>query len=413
MLKTHPCGALTAANAGETVTLAGWVHRRRDHGGLIFIDLRDRSGLVQIVVNPQEAPEAHAIANRVRNEYVVQVVGVVERRPIGTTNPHLATGDIEVRVNALRVLNESKTPPFYINEDSDVDETLRLKYRYLDLRRPRMTANLVLRHRMIKTIRDLLDREGFIEVETPILNKSTPEGARDFLVPSRLHPGRFYALPQSPQQMKQLLMVAGVEKYFQIARCFRDEDLRADRQLEFTQLDLEMSFVTPDDVMSLVERVVTQVIEHLRPDKSFPKPFPRIPYREAMERFGADRPDMRFGLELVDVADIAVGGEFAVFNSVVASGGRIKGLRIPGGAAFSRRQVDELTEFARSKGAKGLVTIQRDATGYRSPSARYLGEERMAALCERIGVEVGDMCGIIADTEAVTHAALAELREEV
>ncbi|GIW05255.1 MAG: aspartate--tRNA(Asp/Asn) ligase [Dehalococcoidia bacterium] len=413
MLKSHPCGTLTAAHAGQPVTLAGWVHRRRDHGGLVFIDLRDRSGLVQVVFNPAESREAHAVADRVRNEYVLQVTGDVQRRPAGTENPALPTGEIEVHVRTATILNESKTPPFYINEDVDVDEALRLKYRYLDLRRPKMMANFILRHRIVKLIRDLLDQEGFIEVETPILNKSTPEGARDFLVPSRIHPGCFYALPQSPQQMKQLLMVAGVEKYFQIARCFRDEDLRADRQLEFTQLDVEMSFVEQDDVIGLIERVISTVARTVRPDKTIPQPFYRLTYEEAIRRFGTDRPDLRFGLELEDLADLAVGSEFGVFNTVIEQGGQIKGLRIPGGAAFSRKQVDELIEFVRRFGAKGLVTIARDADGFRSPSARYLGEARMAAIADRLGLEKGDLGGIVADSPEIVAAALANLREEI
>ncbi|MCS6800985.1 MAG: aspartate--tRNA ligase [Chloroflexota bacterium] len=413
MLKSHSCGTLTASHAGQSVTLAGWVHRRRDHGGLIFVDLRDRSGLVQVVFNPAESPEAHAVADRLRNEYVVQIAGEVRRRPAGTENPALATGEVEVHARQARVLNESKTPPFYLNEDVDVDEALRLKYRYLDLRRPKMMANLLLRHRIVKLIRDLMDAEGFIEVETPILTKSTPEGARDFLVPSRLHPGSFYALPQSPQQMKQLLMVAGVEKYFQIARCFRDEDLRADRQLEFTQLDIEMSFVEQEDVISLVERVIVAVARAVRPEKTIPTPFPRLSYAEAMRRFGTDRPDLRFGLELEDLADLAVGSEFGVFNTVLEQGGQIKGLRIPGGAAYSRRQVEELAEIARRYGAKGLVTIARAADGLRSPSARYLGEERMAAIADRLRLVEGDLGAIVADTPEIVATALAHLREEI
>jgi aspartyl-tRNA synthetase len=413
MLKSVSCGALNAGHVGQTVTLAGWVHRRRDHGGLVFVDLRDRSGLVQVVFNPAEAPEAHATADSLRNEFVVQIAGDVQRRPAGTENPALPTGEIEVHARHTRILNESKTPPFYINEDVEVDEALRLKYRYLDIRRPKVMANLVLRHRIVKLIRDAMDREGFVEVETPILNKSTPEGARDYLVPSRVHPGEFYALPQSPQQMKQLLMVAGVEKYFQIARCFRDEDLRADRQPEFTQLDVEMSFVEQEDVLSLIERVFTAIVETVRPDKTFPRPFPRLTYAEAMRRFGADRPDLRFGLELVDVADLAAGSEFGVFNTVLEQGGAIKGLRIPGGAAYSRKQVDELAEFVRKHGAKGLVTIAHDEAGLRSPSARYLGEDRMAALADRLQLDAGDLGGIVADAPEITAAALGNLREEI
>ncbi|MFN8534019.1 MAG: aspartate--tRNA ligase [Dehalococcoidia bacterium] len=413
MLKSHLCGALNATTAGETVSLAGWVHRRRDHGGLVFVDLRDRSGIVQVVFNPADSPDAHAIADRVRSEFVLQISGQVQRRPEGTENNNIPTGQIEVHAETAVILNESKTPPFYINEDVDVDEALRLKYRYLDLRRPKMMANLVLRHRLVKMIRDLMDGEGFIEVETPILNKSTPEGARDYLVPSRVHPGSFYALPQSPQQMKQLLMVAGVEKYFQIARCFRDEDLRADRQMEFTQLDVEMSFVEQEDVIGLIERVISTVVAALRPDKTLPSPFPRLSYAEAMRRFGTDRPDLRFGLELVDLGDLATGTDFAVFNNVLDQGGEIRGLRIPGGAALSRRQVDELIELARRYGAKGLVTIAHDEAGLRSPAARFLGEEKMRAILDRVDANAGDLVAIVADTAGVTANTLANLREEI
>ncbi|MCL6646896.1 MAG: aspartate--tRNA ligase [Chloroflexi bacterium] len=413
MLKSHPCGALTIAEVGQTVTLAGWVHRRRNHGGLIFVDLRDRSGLVQVVFNPAESEAAHATADRLRAEYVVQVTGEVQRRPPGTENPALATGAIEVQAQQLRILAEARTPPIAINEEVEVDEALRLKYRYLDLRRPKMLANFILRHRLVKAIRDLMDQEGFLEIETPILNKSTPEGARDFLVPSRLHPGCFYALPQSPQQMKQLLMVAGIEKYFQIARCFRDEDLRADRQPEFTQLDIEMSFVEQEDVLQLAERVITAAVRRVCPQKRLLSPFPRLSYAEALRRFGSDRPDLRFGLELVDVSDLAVGSEFGVFSTALAEGGVVWGLKVPGGAAFSRKHVDELAEIARRAGARGLVTLVREAEGLRSPSARYLGEGRMAALAERLALAPGDLAGMVAAPLEVAAAALGSLRSEL
>ena len=357
MLKSVGCGELRAADTGKDVTLAGWVHRRRDHGGLIFIDLRDRSGIVQVVLNPRESPEAHETGTQFRNEWVVQVKGQVGTRPAGTENPDLSTGEIEVNARAVQVLNPSLTPPFYVNEDTEVEENLRLKHRYLDLRRQRLQRNIALRHRVVKYIRDYLDEEGFLEIETPVLIKSTPEGARDYLVPSRVHPGTFYALPQSPQQLKQLLMVSGFEKYFQIARCFRDEDLRADRQPEFTQLDLEMSFVDEDDVLGLTEALFTGLVETVTPGKGLTKPFPRLTYGEAMRRYGTDKPDIRFGLELEVLTDVVKDSGFKVFQSVVESGGTIKGLRAPGCSGYSRRQLDALTEFARERGAKGLVTI--------------------------------------------------------
>ncbi|MCS7260618.1 MAG: aspartate--tRNA ligase, partial [Anaerolineae bacterium] len=353
------------------VTLAGWVHRRRDHGKLIFIDLRDRWGIAQVVFNPDNSAEAHAIAETLRLEYVVQVRGTVCRRPPGMENPDLPTGEVEVAAHELTVLNTAKTPPFYINEDAPVDEALRLRYRYLDLRRQRMQRNIILRHRVVKFIRDFLCDEGFIEIETPILFKSTPEGARDYLVPSRLHPGKFYALPQSPQQLKQLLMVAGFERYFQIARCFRDEDQRGDRQPEFTQLDIEMSFVDREDVMDVVERLYTAVIEQISDRRLLFKPFPRLSYAEAMRRFGTDSPDLRFGMELVEISDLVAGCAFRIFSEALATGGIVKGLRVPGAASYSRKQVDELTEFVRTFGAQGLVTLALDEHGQvRSPVAK-------------------------------------------
>ena len=299
------CGELSLESVGNEVNLFGWVHRRRDHGGLIFIDLRDRSGIAQVVVNPATASEAHVVAEQLRSEWVVSIAGRVEKRPEGTENPQLPTGDVEVHASGVEVLNPSKTPPFYINEEQEVDEALRLSHRYLDLRRDGMHGNMVLRHRVVKFIRDYLDERGFLEIETPILIKSTPEGARDYLVPSRLHHGSFYALPQSPQQLKQLLMVSGFERYFQIARCFRDEDLRADRQPEFTQLDLEMSFVSEEDILALIEELYAEIVETITPEKRVSRPFPRLDYREAMARFGTDKPDLRFGLELADVTELA------------------------------------------------------------------------------------------------------------
>lgn len=412
MLKSHRCGTLDASHAGQTVTLAGWVHRRRDHGGLIFVDLRDRSGLVQVVFNPAESPDAHAVADRLRNEFVVQVVGTVQRRPAGTENRALATGEIEVHARQARILNESKTPPFYINEDVEVDEALRLRYRYLDLRRPKMMANLLLRHRVVKLIRDLMDAEGFIEVETPILNKSTPEGARDFLVPSRLHPGSFYALPQSPQQMKQLLMVAGVEKYFQIARCFRDEDQRADRQLDFTQLDVEMSFVDVDDVIDVNERMIAHVFERVG-GPALELPIPRIAYDEALARYGTDRPDLRFGLELRDLSDLLGATGFKVFRGALEAGGVVKGLNAGRHGEMPRSALDGLIERAQELGAKGLVWAFREGDGWRSPTAKFLTAEELRALNERLGADEGDLLLLVADRAKVANAVLAQLRLEL
>ena len=342
MLKTHSCGELNKEHIGSEVTLAGWVDRRRDHGGLIFIDLRDREGIVQVGFNPEVARQCHKVASGMRSEYVVRVWGKVASRPPGTENLRLATGEIEVIAESAEILNSAKTPPFYINEDIEVEESLRLRYRYLDIRRARMKENLILRHKTVKFIRDFLDARGFIEVETPILIKSTPEGARDYLVPSRLHAGKFYALPQSPQQLKQLLMVAGLEKYFQVARCFRDEDTRADRQPEFTQLDLEMSFVEEEDILSLFEELFVLMVEAVRSEMRVIKPFPRLSYAEAMERYGTDKPDLRFGLEIADLTDIAGETNFSIFRSVVGDGGKVKGIAAPGCAGYSRSQLEEL-----------------------------------------------------------------------
>ncbi|MBA7476108.1 Aspartate--tRNA ligase [subsurface metagenome] len=335
MLKSHSCGELNKEHVGARVTLAGWVDRRRDHGGLIFIDLRDREGMVQVVFNPEVSSQCHDIANEMRSEYVVKVSGEVSHRPPGTENSKLVTGEIEVIAQNVEILNPSKTPPFYINEDIEIEESLRLKYRYLDLRRARMKANLLLRHQMVKFFRDFLTAKGFIEVETPILIKSTPEGARDYLVPSRVQAGKFYALPQSPQQLKQLLMVAGVEKYFQIARCFRDEDTRADRQPEFTQLDLEMSFIEEEDILNLFEELFTATVATIKPEIQMIKPFPRIAYADAMARYGTDKPDLRFGLEIGDLSDIAARSEFSIFRSVIAAEGKVKGICAPKRPAIS------------------------------------------------------------------------------
>ena len=423
MLRSTSCGELRTGHVGQTVTLAGWVHRRRDHGNLIFIDLRDRYGLVQVVFNPELAPEAHAAAERFRSEWVVKVFGTVNARPEGTANPGLATGEIEVSASSTEVLNESKTPPFEVGDDAEVDELLRLKYRYIDLRRPSMQETIMLRHRVVKYIRDFLDERGFLEIETPILIKSTPEGARDYLVPSRLYPGQFYALPQSPQQLKQLLMVAGMDKYFQIARCFRDEDPRADRQPEHTQLDLEMSFVEQDDVLSLIEDLYTPMLEELVPGKRVVTPFPRLSYQEAMDRFASDKPDLRFGLEMADLTDLASKSEFRVFSSAASGGGIVKGFSVPGAGGYARRQLDELVDFTKTRGAQGLVYIALDASApsldeltgddFRSPAARFLTLDEVKEAAALTGAGPGDLVLIVAGPAKSTNVALSALRGEM
>ena len=423
MLKSHSCGELNKKHVGLKVTLAGWVDRRRDHGGLIFIDLRDREGIVQVVFNPEISNQCHQIATEMRSEYVVRVKGEVALRPPGTENPKLPTGDVEVIAHDTEILNPSKTPPFYINEETEVEESLRLKYRYLDLRRRRMKENLFLRHRVVKFIRDFLDVRGFIEVETPILIKSTPEGARDYLVPSRLHPGKFYALPQSPQQLKQLLMVAGMEKYFQIAKCFRDEDTRADRQPEFTQLDLEMSFVEEEDILNLMEELFTSMVETVKPELRVIKPFPRLSYADAMARYGTDKPDLRFGLEIRDLSDIVAQSGFSVFRSAIAEGGRVKGICAPGCGNYTRRQLEELNNLVLSLEAKGLVTISLgtsagDLSGLtiemvRSVAAKFLTLGQIKEMAQRFGAKMGDLLLIIAGKDKQVSMILSELRREM
>jgi aspartyl-tRNA synthetase len=411
------CGELNAGNIGETITLKGWVNRRRDHGGLIFLDVRDRYGVTQVVANPEQSPDAHKIAESIRGEFVLAVTGTVARRPEGTENPNMATGEIEVAVSEIEILNPSKTPPFYVNEESDVDESLRLTYRYLDLRHPRMQRNLRLRHDAIKIIRDYLDAREFLEIETPILVKSTPEGARDYVVPSRVYPGEVYALPQSPQQLKQLLMVSGVDRYYQIARCFRDEDLRADRQPEFTQLDLEMSFVDIEDVLDLTEGLYIEMFEALASKPLKEKPFPRLSYHDAIRRYGTDKPDLRFGLEISDVCDVVRESEFGVFSGTVKSGGVVRGFSVPGMAGISRSQVDALTGAAQRFGAKGLVWIgleQGDgALSARSPIAKFLTDEEVAGLARATGASAGDLMLFVADDVETTASVLGRLREHV
>lgn len=406
------CGTLRAANVGDEVTLRGWTHRRRDLGGLIFIDLRDRYGLTQIVFNPEIAPEAHEAASGVRSEYVLEVRGAVRERPEGTRNPKLATGDVEVEAQSIAILNPAKTPPFEITQATDVDESVRLRYRYVDLRRARMQKNLVLRHALVRWMREFLSDRGFIEVETPTLIKSTPEGARDFLVPSSGFPGNFYALPQSPQQMKQLLMVAGLDRYFQIARCFRDEPQRADRQPEFTQLDVEMSFVDQDDVMALIEHLYIELTGRFSDKQIQEIPFPRLTYQDSMARFGNDRPDLRFGLELKDVSDAMRDTGFKAFSATLSSGGQVKAIVVPGCAEYSRREIDELTEIAKRAGAKGLATVALAESGLRSPIAKFLSEPELAAITSGIGAEQGDLVLAVADAPAIVAKALSALRDE-
>ncbi|HMQ32065.1 MAG TPA: aspartate--tRNA ligase [Chloroflexaceae bacterium] len=414
MFRSHTCGELRPEHVGQEITLSGWVHRRRDHGELIFIDLRDRYGITQVVFDSATAA-AHDVAESARSEFVLQVRGRVRPRPPEAVNPNLATGGVEVVALAAEVLNPARTTPIYIAQEGGEDETIRLKYRYLDLRRERMQKNLVLRHRVIKFMRDFLDQEGFLEIETPILIKSTPEGARDYLVPSRVHPGKFYALPQSPQQLKQLLMVAGYDRYFQIARCFRDEDLRADRQPEFTQLDMELSFVDQEDVLELLERLFTELCRAVVPHKKLVTPFRRLTYAEAMERYGSDKPDLRYDLELVSLGDLLGNTPFQVFRGALQSGGQVKGLRAPGCGGYSRKQIDELTDLARAGGARGLAwaALPADGGDVRSSFGKNLGEGELQAIVERMGGQPGDLLLVVADQPAVVAATLDKLRREI
>ncbi|MBE9514925.1 MAG: aspartate--tRNA ligase [Chloroflexi bacterium] len=418
MLKNYNCGELGEKHVGREVTLAGWVHRRRDHGGKVFIDLRDREGIVQVVFNPQVSEEACQLAGSLRSEYVVQVSGEVVPRPKGMENPKLASGGIEVVAREAVILNPSKTPPFYISEDEEVEESLCLKNRYLYLRRKRMKDNLLLRHRMIKFIRDFLDIKGFIEIETPILIKSTPEGARDYLVPSRVNPGKFYALPQSPQQLKQILMVAGFDKYFQIARCFRDEDLRADRQPEFTQLDMEMSFIEVEDILQLMEELFTSLVEATVPGVRLLKPFPRLSYEEAMEKYGTDKPDVRFGLEIKDISDIAGGTDFQVFRSALDHGGKVKGICVPDCSHYTRHQLDELIGLAKGCGAQGLITVAFTGESVtpaevKSAAAKYLSPRQLEEMAGTFEAKPGALLLIVADKSDVVNKTLDELRREM
>lgn len=423
MLRTHNAIELNLKQSACEVILAGWVDRRRDHGNLIFIDLRDRSGVVQVVFNPEISQDCHELAGTLRSEYVVQVTGKVSPRPEGTENLKLATGEIEVLASDLKILNTSETPPFYINEDVEVDENLRLKYRYLDMRRPRIRHNIMLRHQIVRFMRNFFDEQDFIEVETPVLTKSTPEGARDYLVPSRVYPGKFYALPQSPQQMKQLLMVGGLEKYYQIAKCFRDEDTRADRQPEFTQLDVEMSFVTEEDVKTLTEELFARLTRVLRPDLRIFKPFVQLSYADAMERYGSDKPDLRFGMEIGDVSDIVAKSEFGVFNSTIASGGKVKGITLSGCAHYSRHELAELTTMSQGFGARGLLTMALDGECpdpgsltmemVKSVAAKYLTLEQVKAIAAKLQAKPGDLMIMVAGDNALVSTVLGRMRQEI
>ena len=412
-MRTHACGELRADDAGQEVTLCGWVAHRRDHGGVTFIDLRDREGVVQVVFHPQDAAEAHAVAQDLRGEWVVRVSGAVRARPDGMFNPALGTGQIEVVATALEVLARADTPPFVIEDRMEADELLRLEYRYLDLRRPEMTANLRLRHQVARLMHEHLDALGFVEVETPMLGRATPEGSRDFLVPSRARPGTFFALPQSPQQLKQLLMVGGQDRYYQIVRCLRDEATRADRGFEFTQLDIEMAFVDEEDIMAVIEPLYARIIAETQ-GVEVPVPFRRMTFDEMVERFGSDKADLRYGMELVDLLELFAGSGFNAFASVAADGGAIKALCAPGGGALSRKELDKLVEDAKGRGAAGLVWIVVEPDGsLRSPVDKFLSEEERSGLVGRTGASPGDLICVVADRRYRVHVALDGCRRDL
>lgn len=409
--RTHSCGELNRDNIGSEVALMGWVHRRRDHGGLIFIDLRDREGITQLVFDPNISKDEFNKAKDLRSEYVIAVVGEIMERPPGTVNETLKTGEIEVYIKLLKVLNTSKPLPFSIpvEDEEELSESIRLRYRYLDLRRAPLQQNIRLRYKTVKTIRDFFDQNGFIEIETPFLTKSTPEGARDYLVPSRVNLGKFYALPQSPQIFKQLLMVSGYDRYFQIVKCFRDEDLRADRQPEFTQIDVEMSFITPEDIFEIIEKMMFQIFKKVK-EKEIKLPFPRITYQEAIEKYGTDKPDTRYGLELVDVTDIFTDSDFKVFQDVIKKGGKIGGINVKGCSSFSRKDLDELTEFTQTLGSKGLAWLKIEKGEINSPIAKFFKEEELKSLSSIMKAEEGDILFMIADRASVVTDVLCNLR---
>jgi len=410
--RTHMCGELTVEDVDKSVVVMGWVQRRRDHGGLVFIDLRDRTGIVQVVFNNEVSSEAFEKVQGVRSEYVLAIEGKVVKRAPENVNPKIATGEIEIYANTLKILSKSETPPFPIEDRSNVSEAIRLKYRYLDLRRPSMQKNLMTRFKITKVVRDFLNKNGFIEIETPLLIKSTPEGARDYLVPSRIYPGKFYALPQSPQIFKQLLMISGFDKYYQIAKCLRDEDLRADRQPEFTQIDIEMSFVEVDDVLEINEKMIAQIFkETLGID--VPIPFKRLSYQEAMERFGTDKPDLRFGMELKDLSDIVSRSEFNVFKTALKNSGSVRGINVKSAASMPRRQLDELVELAKTYGAKGLLWMQVFENEVKSPATKFLSEKEIEKILERLEAETGDLLLIVADKDEIVFDTLGHLRLEL
>jgi aspartyl-tRNA synthetase len=410
--RTHYCGELNKNNIGEEVVLMGWVNRRRDHGGLIFVDLRDREGIVQAVFNPELDTISHEKAHSIRSEFVIALKGRVDSRPEGTVNPDLKTGEVEVYASELKVLNESLTPPFLLDEDTDVSEFLRLKHRYIDLRLPTLQKNLIARHRITKKMRDFLSDRGFLEIETPMLTKSTPEGARDYLVPSRLNPGHFYALPQSPQLFKQILMIAGYDRYFQIARCFRDEDLRADRQPEFTQLDLEMSFIQRDAILELMEELMASIIKDIC-GKDVTVPFKRLTHSESIRRFGLDTPDIRYGLELNDITELVKSSDFKVFSDVAKEGGIVKVFNAKGCAEFSRKELDDFTDFVRIYGAKGLAWVKIQNDGWQSPIAKFLSDELKGELDRVLKGETGDLYLFVSDTPQVANTSLGYLRVHI
>jgi len=412
MRRTHHCCALTGEDIGKEVVLMGWVQRRRDHGGVIFVDLRDKEGITQVVFNPDHNAKVHAKAHDIRSEYVLGVRGTVSPRPEGMQNPKLVTGEVEVMVDELKVLNDAQTPPFLIEDSVEVSEMIRLKHRHLDLRRPQLQKNIILRHRVGAAVRQYLNANGFLDIETPVLTASTPEGARDYLVPSRVNPGQFYALPQSPQLFKQLLMISGFERYYQIVRCFRDEDLRAERQPEFTQIDMEMSFVGEEDVMAVAEGLMAAVFKEAL-DRDVPLPFPRMPYNEAMDRYGLDKPDTRFDLELKEVSDIVKGSGFKVFASVVEKGGIVKALNAKGCIGFSRKEIDDLTEFVAVYRAKGLAWIKVKEDEWQSPIAKFFTDAEKADLAERLDMAPGDLVFFVADHPKVTNEALGHLRNHL
>ena len=410
MKRTHYCGELRLTDAGKSVRLTGWVSRRRDHGGVIFVDLRDRTGITQVVFDPMIDPDAHRVAGAIRNEFVLSVSGKIRERGEGLVNPNLLTGEIELATDELEILNVARTPPFAVEDDIDTAEDVRMQYRYVDLRRPKMQKILQVRHKAALAARKYMDELGFLEIETPILMNSTPEGARDVLVPSRYNPGQFYALPQSPQQFKQILMMSGIDRYFQIPRCFRDEDTRADRQLEFTQLDIEMSFATVDDVLEITEGLMKRMFEEAA-GIPVPTPFPRIPYAESMARFGNDKPDTRFGMELSDLSDLVVDCDFKVFTGALANDGQVKGLAIPGGASLSRREIDDLTTFVAIYRAKGLAWIKvTEAGAFESSIVKFFSEDTLKAVSERMGAKPGDLMVFVADRPKIVADALCNLR---